>query len=226
MPRQKELDPYLHLRPAQPKSPFAMMRSLHNLTINELHLRTRIPSPTLILAEDGLLNGPLPRLVDYWMSVDPDQCSDIDFQYTLFVETKRHLHRHLFGPHLPIPYTSQSTSELGVTDPHPFDYLRRHCWVNFPPSPTIGPIPPVGPYSMTLTALCRALCLPLDSIKNHVQKYDRKPAVPGALLQALSDIGYKHGDLKLYTEDFNVFKRLKPTPGGKIQVPTRKVTFS
>lgn len=217
MPRQKELDPYLHLRPAQQPSPFSILRSENNLSITDLHRITRIPSPTLILAEDGLLNGPLPRLVDYWMSVEPNRAADLDFEYTLWVETKRSLHKHLFGPELPLPINS---------DLHPFDALRTNCYVYFPDSPTIGPIPPVGPYSMTLTALCRSLCLPLDSIKNHVQKYDRKPVVPGVLFQALKDIGYSHKEIKAYDDDFAVFKRFKPTPGGKIQVPTRKVTFS
>lgn len=221
MPRQKELDPKLHLRPTQSPSPFAVLRSEHNLTINDLHHLTRIPSPTLILAEDGLLAGPLPRLVDYWMSIDPDQASNLDFQYNLWVETKRELHAGLFGTTLPI---SDGTNEHG--DLHPFDILRTNCWIYYPDSPSSGPIPPVGPYSMTLTALCRALCLPLDSIKNHVQKYDRKPQVPGSLLQALSDIGYSHKDLKAYNDDFRVYKKFYPIPGGKIQKPVRKVTFS
>lgn len=222
MPRQKELDPKLHLRPTQSPSPFAVLRSEHNLTINDLHLRTGIPSPTLILAEDGLLAGPLPRLLDYWYSIMSFSERDLEFEYNLWVETKREQHKFLFGPHLPFAYKT----DLDGTDPHPFMYLARNCWIHYPDSPSSGPIPPVGPYAMTLTALCRALCLPLDSIKNHVQKYDRKPQVPGALLQALSDIGYAHLELKAYTTEFGLFKSFYPTPGGKIQKPVRKVTFS
>lgn len=220
MPRIKELDPYLHLRPNQAPSPVSVLRSQHTFTIKELAHRTSIPAPTLILAEDGMLTNLPHRLVDYWYSMGLDSERDLEHEMNLWREARRTNHFGIFGPNLaPDPWPEQHL-------PHPFDYLMANCYVTFPDSPTIGPIPSVGPYRMTVSALSRAIALPNDTVK---QYYYRKVAehskVPAQLLQAFHDLGYKKAAIRKHVEYFEFYKTQVPN-ALKTQNFAQKVQFS
>jgi hypothetical protein len=86
-----------------------------------------------------------------------------------------------------------------------------NCYVTFPRSPTIGEIPAVGPYRMTVSALSRAIALPTDTVK---QYYYRKVAehskVPAQLLQAFHDLGYKKAAINAHLRYFEYYKSQAP----------------
>jgi len=168
-------------------NPFLSLRLRNGLTLGELAAYSKIDIRALARAEAGLYTNPLPGLVDYWVRRGDISEGVLVSEYEDFQIGVRRHNRLLFGPMLQFDLLSNI---------HPLRQLRASK-------------------GYKLVELCKALCIPLDTVQYFGKKWRLQQSVPKGLLLALNQAGYSRLQLTEFQQSYN-----------KWRAAQSKVTFS
>lgn len=155
-------------------NPFRSLRLAADLTLGELAAYSRVDIRALTRSEYGLYTNPLPALVDYWVRRGTISEGVLVSEYEYYQLAIRRHNRLLFGPEL-VVHTESNI--------HPMRQFR-------------------AAHSYTLMELCKALCVPLDTVQYFEKKWRVQQSVPKSLLLALNQAGYTRLQLRKFQEDY------------------------
>lgn len=159
-------------------NPFLSLRLKHKLTLGELAAYSRINIKALSRSEHGMYTNPLPALVDYWVNRQAISEGVLVSEYEYYqIGVRRHNHL-LFGR------TLEFRTDINI---HPLRQFRSRN-------------------AYGLVDLCKALCLPLDTVQYFEKKWRVQQSVPKGLLLALNQAGYTRQQLWQFQEDYQKWR--------------------
>lgn len=159
-------------------NPFRNLRLKSDLTLGELAAYSKIDIRALNRSEYGMYTNPLPGLVDYWVNKGVISEGVLLSEYEYYQIGVRRHNRLLFGPTLDFSTTSNI---------HPLRQFRAN-------------------HSYRLVELCKALCLPLDTVQYFEKKWRVQQSVPKGLLLALNQAGYSRQQLWKFQDDYKLWR--------------------
>lgn len=159
-------------------NPFQALRLKADLTLGELAAYSKIDIRALARSEHGMYTNPLPGLIDYWVRRGAISEGVLVSEYEDFQIGVRYHNRLLFGTALKFDPLSNI---------HPFRQLRASK-------------------GYRLVELCKALCVPLDTIQYFEKKWRVQQSVPKGLLTALNQAGYSRVQLKEFTDGYALWR--------------------
>lgn len=159
-------------------NPFLSLRLKHKLTLGELAAYSRINIKALSRSEHGMYTNPLPALVDYWVNRGAISEGVLFSEYEYYQIAVRRHNRLLFGD------TLEFSTDSNI---HPLRQFRARK-------------------EYGLVDLCKALCLPLDSVQYFEKKWRVQQSVPKGLLLALNQAGYSRAQLWKFQDDYKTWR--------------------
>lgn len=148
-------------------NPFLRLRKEAKLTLGHLAQLSRIDRKALSRAESGMYTYPPPSLVEYWVRKGKISEGVLTTEYEDYVYETRRVKQRVLGDSLIFEFASTQ---------HPLRQLRLAA-------------------NLELTAFCKALCLPLDTIQFFEKKWRTQQSVPKGLILALSQNGYTRAEI-------------------------------
>jgi hypothetical protein len=159
-------------------NPFRNLRLSADLTLGELAAYSRIDIRALNRSEYGMYTNPLPGLVDYWVTRGRISEGVLVSEYEDYQLAIRKFNHLLFGPMLDFDPTSKI---------HPLRQFRHRC-------------------QFGLVDLCKALCLPLDTVQYFEKKWRVQKSVPKGLILALNQAGYTQTQLQEFKHEYALWR--------------------
>lgn len=159
-------------------NPFYSLRRSADLTLGELAAYARVDIRALTRSEYGMYTNPLPALVDYWVRRGAISEGVLLTEYEDYKLAIRRFNRLLFGPMLRFNPNSPV---------HPLRQLR-------------------AAHSFKLVELCKALCLPMDTVQYFEKKWRVQQSVPKGLLLALNQAGYSQLQLREFQIEYTKWR--------------------
>lgn len=159
-------------------NPFLSLRKSADLTLGELAAYSRISIRALSRSEYGMYTNPLPGLVDYWVRKGTISEGVLVSEYEYYQIAIRRHNRLIFGPDLDFDLNSNI---------HPLRQLRAL-------------------HDYGLVELCKALCIPLDTVQYFEKKWRVQQSVPKCLSLALNQSGYSRAQLWKFGDDYKQWR--------------------
>lgn len=166
-------------------APINIFESLRGkLSIRQVSLYSGVDAKVIARTEAGMYSSPPPAMMDYFTK----KASYVELmtEYEKFRKEQRLRHPRFLG-NIIIDYTKGS--------PHPFRQLRER-WTSLN-----GTVAPVG-----VTQVCKALCIPIDSVFYFERKWRRQQTIPKALLNALRETGYSSLEVEYFEADYKTWR--------------------
>ena len=160
-------------------NPFQSLRLRCNMTLGELAAYSRIDIRALNRSEYGMYTNPLPGLVDYWVGRGLISEGVLVSEYEDYQHEVRKFNKHLLGPELTFDK---------VKFVHPLRQMRQANYFE-------------------LTAFCKALCLPLDTVQYFEKKWRVQKSVPKQLIVALNQAGYRRNQLETFKDEYGLWRQ-------------------
>lgn len=148
-------------------NPFLRLRKDAKFSLGRLAQVSRIDRKALSRAESGMYTNPPPSLVEFWVKSGKISEGVLVTEYEDYVYDTRRLNLRRLGETLNFDFQSSV---------HPLRQLRSSV-------------------ELELTAFCKALCLPLDTIQFFEKKWRTQQSVPKGLILALSQNGYSRAEI-------------------------------
>lgn len=159
-------------------NPFRSLRVAARMTLGELSTNSKIDIRSLSRSEYGMYTNPLPALVEYWVRRGSISEGVLTSEYEYYKIAVRRHHRLLFGPTLDFSLTSNI---------HPMRQFRAQ-------------------HDFGLVELCKALCLPMDTLQYFEKKWRNQQSVPKGVLLALNQAGYSQFQLRRFQDEYKKWR--------------------
>jgi hypothetical protein len=159
-------------------NPFLSLRLKAGLTLGELATYSQVNIRALSRSEYGMYTNPLPTLVDYWVNKGAISEGILYSEYEYYKIAVRRFNKLLFGTDLNFDLNSNI---------HPLRQLRKAK-------------------SYDLVELCKALCVPLDTLQYFEKKWRLQKSVPKCLSLALNQAGYSRSQLYKFSQDYSEWR--------------------
>lgn len=159
-------------------NPFRSLRLAEGLTLGELAAYSRIDIRALNRSEYAMYTNPLPGLVDFWVRRGKISEGVLVSEYEDYQISVRRHNRLLFGADL------KFNPESNI---HPLRQFRTRS-------------------GFKLVELCKALCVPLDTVQYFEKKWRLQQTVPKGLLLALNQAGYSRKELKEFQDAYSLWR--------------------
>lgn len=159
-------------------NPFRALRLKNSLTLGELAAYSKIDIRALNRSEHAMYTNPLPGLVDYWVRRGAISEGVLVSEYEDYQIGVRRHNRLLFGPMLDFDPRSNI---------HPLRQFRQRK-------------------EFGLIELCKALCVPLDTVQYFEKKWRLQQTIPKGLLLALNQAGYSRAQLTEFQDGYKLWR--------------------